>query len=136
MINTPESLKNLNSETNLSPFGLNVGWHKKKYLSRCKALIFPGIEDFGIVPIETMASGRPVIALKTGSRDQLSGGVHDSSASGNTIFLEPQVVISLGNKIAELQTNISKEDQRLLSIWSQLVGENFNSIDKKIIIKK
>lgn len=35
-------------------------------LSRCRALIFPGEEDFGIVPVEAMASGRPVIALGAG----------------------------------------------------------------------
>jgi len=33
-----------------------------RYYSRCRALIFPGEEDFGIVPVEAMASGRPVIA--------------------------------------------------------------------------
>jgi len=32
----------------------------------CKALIFPGVEDFGIVPLEVMASGRPVIAFARG----------------------------------------------------------------------
>ena len=34
------------------------------YYSRCKALIFPGEEDFGIVPVEVEAAGRPVIAYK------------------------------------------------------------------------
>lgn len=38
----------------------------KRLLSRCKALIFPGVEDFGIVPLEVMASGRPVIAYAKG----------------------------------------------------------------------
>src|SRR3989339_899643 len=37
-----------------------------KYLSECRALIFPGEEDFGIVPLEAMACGRPVIAYKAG----------------------------------------------------------------------
>ena len=37
-------------------------WH----FSRCKALIFPGEEDFGIVPVEVLASGRPIIGLAKG----------------------------------------------------------------------
>lgn len=36
------------------------------YYANCKALIFPGEEDFGIVPLEAMASGRPVIAFAKG----------------------------------------------------------------------
>ena len=38
----------------------------KYYYARCRALLFPGEEDFGIVPIEAMASGRPVIAFARG----------------------------------------------------------------------
>jgi glycosyltransferase involved in cell wall biosynthesis len=33
---------------------------------RCRAVLFPGVEDFGIVPLEAMASGRPVIAFEGG----------------------------------------------------------------------
>ncbi len=36
------------------------------YYAKCKALIFPGVEDFGITPLEAQASGRPVIALGKG----------------------------------------------------------------------
>ena len=35
-------------------------------LARCRALVFPGEEDFGLVPVEAMASGRPVIAYARG----------------------------------------------------------------------
>jgi len=38
----------------------------RQHYSRCRALIFPGEEDFGIVPVEAMASGRPVIAFRRG----------------------------------------------------------------------
>ena len=38
----------------------------KQYLAHAKAFIFPAIEDFGIAPLEAMASGRPVIAFKGG----------------------------------------------------------------------
>lgn len=47
-----------------------VGWRSDHemadLLSRCRALIFPGEEDFGILPVEAMASGRPVIAYGKG----------------------------------------------------------------------
>ena len=38
----------------------------KQQLSRCRAFIFPGEEDFGLTPLEAMASGRPVIAFAGG----------------------------------------------------------------------
>jgi glycosyltransferase involved in cell wall biosynthesis len=50
----------------------------KHHYARCRALIFPGEEDFGIVPVEAMASGRPVLAYGRGGaletvKDGLSG---------------------------------------------------------------
>ena len=38
----------------------------RDYLAKCRALVFPGEEDFGILPVEAMASGRPVIAFGSG----------------------------------------------------------------------
>lgn len=58
------------------------------YMSRCRALVFPGEEDFGIVPLEVMASGRPVIAYgKGGALDTVVDGVtgmlfHNQSVEG------------------------------------------------------
>jgi glycosyltransferase involved in cell wall biosynthesis len=50
----------------------------RHHYARCKALIFPGEEDFGIVPVEAMASGRPVLAFRRGGAmetvvEELSG---------------------------------------------------------------
>ncbi|CAN0653651.1 Group 1 glycosyl transferase [Nitratireductor aquimarinus] len=52
----------------------------KEMLATCRALVFPGTEDFGIVPVEAMASGRPVIA-------HASGGVLDSIVPDRTGLL-------------------------------------------------
>ncbi len=72
--------------------------------------------------------GRPVLAFKAGTSDQIKGIVHDSSASGNTIFVEPHAIISIGNRLAKLDSEISKEETRLLIAWSKEVGVNFNVI--------
>lgn len=58
----------------------------KDYMARCKALIFPGEEDFGIVPVEVMASGRPVIAYGR-------GGALDTVIDGQTGLLFPDQTV-------------------------------------------
>jgi glycosyltransferase involved in cell wall biosynthesis len=60
-----------------------------RLLSRARALLFPGIEDFGIVPVEAQAAGVPVIAHGT-------GGVRDSVLDGETgVLYEPGTVAGL-----------------------------------------
>jgi glycosyltransferase involved in cell wall biosynthesis len=56
------------------------------HYARCRALIFPGEEDFGIVPVEAMASGRPVIAYG-------SGGATETVVPGltGTLFEEQSI---------------------------------------------
>lgn len=54
----------------------------RAHMARCRALVFPGEEDFGIVPVEVMASGRPVIAYAR-------GGALDTVVDGRTGILFP-----------------------------------------------
>lgn len=42
----------------------------RDHYARCRAVIFPGVEDFGIVPVEAMASGKPVIAFNYGGASE------------------------------------------------------------------
>lgn len=65
--------------------------------ANCQAFIFPQIEDAGIVPLEAMASGRPVIALNR-------GGSLDSMKEGVTgIFFKEQTVESLSDAIERFE---------------------------------
>jgi glycosyltransferase involved in cell wall biosynthesis len=66
--------------------------------ARAKALIFPGEEDFGIVPVEAMASGRPVIAFR-------KGGACETVIDGKTgLFFEEQTVDSLAGAVQTFET--------------------------------
>ncbi|MFN6133212.1 MAG: endonuclease MutS2 [Synechococcaceae cyanobacterium] len=67
-------------------------------------------------------NGRPVLAVKAGVASQLSGLVHDSSASGSTVFLEPQAVIPLGNRIRDLEGQERELERQVLLELSGLVG--------------
>ena len=60
-------------------------------MAHCRALVFPGEEDFGMVPVEVMASGRPVVALGR-------GGALDTVIDGRTgaLYDEPTVAGLLG----------------------------------------
>jgi glycosyltransferase involved in cell wall biosynthesis len=52
-------------------------------MARCRGLLFPGVEDFGIVPLEAMACGRPVVALaQGGALETVVGGVWEGDPRG------------------------------------------------------
>ncbi len=68
-------------------------------------------------------NGRPVLAVKAGAASQLPGLVHDSSASGSTVFIEPQAVIPLGNRLRQLEGEEREVERGVLLELSGLVGE-------------
>ncbi len=65
--------------------------------------------------IVTMRHGRYVIPLKAEHKGKIKGIVHDSSASGATIFIEPLETVELNNKWRELQIEEEKEIRRILA---------------------
>ena len=67
-------------------------------------------------------NGRPVLAVKAGAATRIQGLVHDSSASGSTVFVEPQAVIPLGNRIRELEGREREIEEEILAELSGLVG--------------
>lgn len=74
-------------------------------------------------------NGRPVLAVKAGAAAQVPGLVHDSSASGQTVFIEPQAVIALGNRIRELEGRERDLELEVLQALSGQVGEEAEALD-------
>ena len=72
--------------------------------------------------------GRPVLAVKAGAVSQVPGQVHDSSASGSTLFVEPRSVLSIGNRLVDLEARIRDEERKVLAELSGLVAEEAPSL--------
>jgi len=69
----------------------------ERLYSECKAFVFPGKEDFGITPLEAMASGAPVIAYG-------EGGACETVTPATGILYRPQTVEALMEAVLEIET--------------------------------
>ena len=101
------------------------GWVSQERLrelyGKCRALIFPVDEDFGIIPLEAQACGRPVIAFK-------QGGALESVIEGKTgLFFTEQNADSLNKAISEFEN---------LSFDKELIRANALGFDRKIFKQK
>ncbi len=75
-------------------------------------------------PIVTLRNGRYVVPIRAEARARVKGIVHDASGSGQTLFVEPLVVVELGNAWREAQAAVDEEEGRILDELSALVGAN------------
>ena len=70
----------------------------------------------------TIRDDRYVIPVKAAERHQFDGVVHDQSASGQTIFVEPQVIVDLNNRLKQEEAAERQEVHRILKELSALVA--------------
>ena len=75
-------------------------------------------------PIVTLRNGRYVVPVRAEARGRVKGIVHDASGSGQTLFVEPLVVVELGNAWREAQAAVDEEVGRILDELSALVAAN------------
>jgi DNA mismatch repair protein MutS2 len=76
----------------------------------------------------TQRGGRPVLAVKASSRRSVPGIVHDSSDSGQTLFVEPFEVVELSNRQSEAVGAEREEVERILRELSAAVGEQAGAV--------
>lgn len=87
--------------------------------------------------VVTMRQGRYVIPVKQEHKNQVAGIVHDQSASGATLFVEPQVIVNMNNELRELELAEEQEIQKILEDLSSWVGREELSIkyNQEILFK-
>jgi DNA mismatch repair protein MutS2 len=78
----------------------------------------------------TTREGRMVLPVISGMRHDFNGIIHDSSHSKQTVFMEPQEVVPVNNKISELELKIQAEIEKILREISHFIFLKFGELEK------
>ena len=92
-----------------------LGWRSDAEVAalygRCRALLFPGLEDFGIVPLEAMAAGRPVIAFAQGGALET---VVDGDSGPTGILFRQQTVEGMVEAVRRFEASPQRFEPKAL----------------------
>lgn len=94
------------AEGNVSFLGAQPDHVLRSHYQSCKALVFPGTEDFGITPLEAQASGRPVIAFGQG------GALETVRESITGLFFHEQNEEALMQSVLKMERSVGEFDPR------------------------
>lgn len=78
-----------------------------------------GVVDKDVTP--TMRDGRLMIPVAPAFKRKIKGIVHDESASGKTVFIEPEVVVEANNRVRELEGDERREIMKILTDFTNIV---------------
>jgi glycosyltransferase involved in cell wall biosynthesis len=111
-----------------------TGWvsdeQKINYIQECRALIFPGEEDFGIVPVEIQAAGKPVLAYG-------KGGCLETVIDGKTgLFFPEQTVESIKGSIQEFISSEGEFNPEVISTHAQQFSRSRFQLEVKQLVDK
>ena len=79
-------------------------------------------------PIVTVRNGRYVLPVRSEWKSRVPGIVHDASATGQTVWIEPLEVVELGNAVRESEAAVATEEARILGALSAMVGADAEAL--------
>lgn len=92
----------------------------------------PAFRDAVQDPVVTQRAGRYVIPIRAEARTQVPAIVHDQSASGATLFVEPLAAVELANRWRTLLVEEEEEVERILRALSRAVGDEAEALVRSV----
>ena len=84
--------------------------------------------------VVTMRNGRYCLPVKAEYKSSMPGMIHDQSATGSTIFVEPMGVVQMNNELSELAIKEQCEIEKILADLSNLLGEHIEEIHTDLMV--
>lgn len=108
---------------NLRRIRRQIGLSEERIHSQLQQMVNGSARAYLQDSVITQRDGRYCLPVKAEYRSQVPGMIHDQSASGQTIFVEPMAVVKLNNDIRTLQAEEKKEIEKILGELSASAGE-------------
>jgi DNA mismatch repair protein MutS2 len=100
----------------------------RRIVERLQSLVHGSLRDYLQEPLYTMREGRYVVPVKAGFRGKVKGIVHDASATGQTVYVEPEAILGESNRLREIEAEEREEVERILKDLSGAVGDHSEEI--------
>lgn len=88
------------------------------------------LQDF----VVTMRNGRYCLPVKAEYKNNFQGMIHDQSATGSTVFIEPMGVVNLNNELRQLTIKENEEIEKILATLSASIAEHTEEIYNDLIV--
>lgn len=111
------------ASSNLKHIRRNIMAINERIHSKLQSIINGHMRKYVQDSIITMRNGRYCIPVKQEYRANIKGMIHDQSATGSTIFVEPEDVVRLNNEIRQLRIDEKREIEIILTTLSETVFE-------------
>ncbi len=96
--------------------------HSRRLVTKIQNMINGSLRNYLQEPIFTLREGRYVIPVKAQYKGKVPGIVHDASATGQTVFIEPETVVAESNKLREIEAAEKEEVHKILTELSSRIG--------------
>jgi DNA mismatch repair protein MutS2 len=109
---------------------------KSEYLRKRLFKILKDFSENDIIrdDIVTLRDGRTVLPVRIENKRKIKGIIHSTSASGATIFIEPEETIELNNELTELQFEEKREIEKILSNLTLQISKYYNELKLNYVI--